>query len=58
MGIKRLIEPDEGKASAFPCELVFWDENVPNLAVLLKQVLNVVGTCPVRQIVHLQRHHV
>ena len=55
---RQQVKPDKGKASAFPSELVLRDEHVPNLAILLKQVLNVVGTCPVRQVVHLQRHHV
>ena len=55
---RRPTEPDEGKSSAFPRELVFGDENVPDLSVLLKQVLYVVSTRSVGQVIHLQRHHV
>ena len=51
------MEANKGKTPAFPSVLVLGNVDVSDLAVLLKEVLQVTVRCPVGQVVHLQGHH-
>ena len=51
------MEADECKAPALLGVLVLGDVDVADLAVLLEQILKVVVTSAVGQVVHLQGHH-
>ena len=51
-------EPDECEAARLSGELILGDEDVPDLAVLLEQILYVVRGGFVGQVVHLERDHV
>ena len=57
LGIPLVVEADEGKTTTLPGELVLRDEDVSDLAVLLEQVLNVVGGGAVGEVVHFEGHH-
>jgi len=58
LGIPLVVEPDECEAARLSGELILGDEDVPDLAVLLEQILYVVRGGFVGQVVHLERDHV
>jgi len=57
LSIALVVKTYKGKTPTLSRELVLRDEDVPDLAVLLEKVLDVVGRGAVGEVVHLEGHH-